>query len=283
MARHVLPNAITVSDIVQSLGKEMPPAYETSQSNIPHHKQQETPPPSQPQKKNLSKRTIAAAIIILLSIPITIYTGTYLFDDRQFYFISMLIMLQTMIPFALVFEGRKPQARELIIIAVLCGIAVAGRVALFMLPQFKPAVAIVIIAGVAFGGEAGFLVGAMTAFVSNMYFGQGPWTPWQMFAMGIIGFLAGVLFRKGILSRKTVPLTLFGGITTFFIFGSIMNLYSLLISQPNPALEMLLLYYLRGIPMDLVHAAATMTFLALTARHILEKLDRVKVKYGIME
>ena len=65
-----------------------------------------------------------------------------------------------------------------------------------MLPQFKPVLALTIIAGVAFGGEVGFLVGAMTMLTSNMIFGQGPWTPWQMFAMGIIGFLAGVLFKK---------------------------------------------------------------------------------------
>ena len=56
-----------------------------------------------------------------------------------------------------------------------------------------------IIAGVAFGGEAGFLVGAIVGLVSNMFLGQGPWTPWQMFSFGIIGFLAGVLFRKGLL------------------------------------------------------------------------------------
>ncbi len=57
-------------------------------------------------------------------------------------------------------------------------------------------------AGVVFGGEAGFLVGAMTMLVSNMLLSQGPWTPWQMFCMGIIGFLAGVLFRKGWLRSR---------------------------------------------------------------------------------
>ena len=101
-----------------------------------------------------------------------------------------------MLPFLLVFEGRRPKARELVTIAVLCAIGIAGRGLFFMLPQFKPVLALTIIAGVAFGGEVGFLVGAMTMLTSNMIFGQGPWTPWQMFAMGIIGFLAGVLFKK---------------------------------------------------------------------------------------
>ena len=162
-----------------------------------------------PDSRKLSKRTIAAAAMILLAIPLTIYVGIYYFGDRKYYFVCLLIILEAMLPFALIFERRKPQARELVIIAVLCAIGVAGRVAFFMLPQFKPVTAIVIISGVAFGGEAGFLVGAVTGFVSNMFFGQGPLTPWQMFAFGIIGFLAGVLFRKGLLLRSKTALCTF--------------------------------------------------------------------------
>ena len=187
-----------------------------------------------------------------------------------------------MLPFALVFEGRKPQARELVVIAVLCAIAVAGRAALFMLPQFKPVVALVIIAGVAFGGEAGFLVGAMTGFVSNFFFGQGPMTPWQMFAFGIIGFLAGILFRKGLLGRGRVPLAVFGAIVTFVIYGGLMNPASVLTFQPNPVRGMFLLAYLQGIPFDLMHAAATATFMLIVSKPMLEKLDRIKVKYGLL-
>ena len=235
------------------------------------------------QKRTLSKRTITAALLILLTIPLTIYLGVYLFNDRRFYFISMLIILQTMLPFMLVFESRKPQPREIIVIAVLCAIAVAGRSAFFMLPQFKPVVAMVIIAGVAFGGEAGFLVGAITGFVSNMFFGQGPWTPWQMFALGIIGFLAGVLFRKGLLGRNTESLAVFGGFATFIIYGGIMNPASVIIWQPNPTLGMFMTAYLQGIPFDLVHALATVTFLIIIAQPMLEKLDRIKVKYGLVE
>lgn len=81
-----------------------------------------------------------------------------------------------------------------------------------MLPQFKPVMALTIVAGVAFGGETGFLVGAMTMLASNVLFGQGPLTPWQMFAMGIIGFLAGLLFRKGLLRRNRGALCVFGAL-----------------------------------------------------------------------
>lgn len=234
-------------------------------------------------KRHLSKRTLAAMLMILVAIPLTIYIGIYYLDDRKYYFISMLIILETMLPFVMIFEGRKPQARELIIIAVLCAIAVAGRAAFFMLPQFKPVVAVVIISGVAFGGETGFLVGAVTGFVSNMFMGQGPWTPWQMFAFGIIGFVTGVLFRKGLLRRNTASLCIFGGLATFFIYGGIMNPATVLMFQENPTAEMFYLTYIQGIPFDLIHAAATVIFLYFTAKPMLEKLDRIKVKYGLIE
>jgi len=234
-------------------------------------------------KERLTKRTIVAAALIFLTIPLTIYMGITFFDDRRFYFIAMAIIFQTMIPFVLVFEGRNPQARELVIIAVLCAIGVAGRAAFFMLPQFKPVIAMVIIAGVAFGGEAGFMVGSMTMFASNMYFSQGPWTPWQMFAAGIIGFLAGVLFRKGLLGRTRASLAIFGGIATFIIYGGIMNPASVFMWQPNPTLPMFLWAYLQGIPFDLVHAIATVFFMIIISKPMLQKLDRIKVKYGLVE
>ena len=239
-------------------------------------------PLSAPQKQGLPKRTILAAAMILLAIPLTIAAGTVFFEGRKYYFISLLIIAETMLPFAFLFERRRPQARELVILAVLSAIAVAGRGAFFMLPQFKPVTALVIIAGIAFGGEAGFFVGAVTGFVSNLFFGQGPWTPWQMFAFGIIGFLAGVLFKKGLLLRAKPALCVFGGLAALIIYGGLLNASALLIYQSSPTLPMYLLYCLQGLPMDLVHALATVVFLAVAARPMLEKLDRIKVKYGLV-
>ena len=161
--------------------------------------------------------------MILLLIPLTLFIGVYCFGGKRYYFISLLILLECMLPFFLIFEGRKPQARELVLIAVLVALNVAGRAAFFMLPEFKPVVAMTILAGVAFGGETGFLVGAMTMLVSNMLFSQGPWTPWQMFAMGSIGWLAGVLYRKGVLRRSKLSLCIFGVIASTVIFGGIME------------------------------------------------------------
>ncbi|WP_205737073.1 ECF transporter S component [Acetobacterium paludosum] len=230
----------------------------------------------------LGKRTWMAIIMIFVMIPLTICFGI-LIGDRKYYFISMAIIVYTMIPFFMVFEGRKPQARELIVIAVLAAIGVAGRAAFFMLPQFKPVVAIVIIAGISFGAESGFFVGAMTGFVSNFFFGQGPWTPWQMFAFGIIGFLAGILYKKGLLKSTKYQLCIYGFLATFFIYGGLLNMASLFMYSSIITWPSVLAIYISGAPFDLIHAVSTVFFLFIASRAMIEKLERIKKKYGLIE
>ena len=236
------------------------------------------------EKRRLSRRTAAAAVSILLLIPVTLFVGVYYLDNRQYGLMSVLVLLECMAPFFLVFEGRRPQARELVVIAVLCAISVAGRAAFFMLPQFKPVMAMTIISGVALGGESGFLVGALSMLVSNMLFSQGVWTPWQMFSMGIIGFFAGVLFRKGLLRRTLGSMCTFGAFCAIVIYGGIMNPASVLMWAGAESLtwKTLLTYYVTGFPVDCVHAAATVFFLWVAAEPMLEKLDRIKEKYGLL-
>ena len=232
----------------------------------------------------LSHRTLMACFMILVVIPLIIYLGITLGHDRKYYIVSLGIIVCTMLPFFMVFEDRKPQARELIIIAVLSAIGVAGRAAFFMLPQFKPVVAIVIISAVCFGAEAGFLVGAMTGFVSNFFFAQGPWTPWQMFSFGIIGFIAGILFKKGKLQKRKISLCIYGGLSTFFIYGFLLDTATWLIfPYSNMTLEGIIPIYLSGIPFNIVHAIATVFFLAVISKPMIEKLDRIKEKYGLIE
>ena len=236
------------------------------------------------EKRNLGKRTIVASVAILLFIPLTIFAGIFYLEDRHYNLVAVLVLLECMLPFLLVFEGRKPKARELVTIAVLCAIGIEGRGLFFMLPQFKPVLALTIIAGVAFGGEVGFLVGAMTMLTSNMIFGQGPWTPWQMFAMGIIGFLAGVLFKKGWLRRTRASLAMFGAFTAVVIYGGIMNpAAAMMMSSETLKWETILACYVTGLPMDLIHGFGTVIFLMIAAEPMLEKMDRIKVKYGIAD
>ena len=234
-------------------------------------------------KGKLSKRTIASMFLILILIPVTIWIGITLFDDRKYFVISLAIAVYCMLPFFLIFEGRKPQARELLTIAVLVAIAVAGRAAFFMVPSFKPVVAVTIISAVCFGAESGFLVGALSMLSSNMLFGQGPWTPWQMFAAGIIGFLAGILFQKGWLKARKISLCIYGFLATVFIYGGIMNPASLVMTSYAITKRNLLAIYMSGLPVDLVHASATVIFLWVASKPMIEKLERIKVKYGMIE
>lgn len=236
------------------------------------------------EKRRLSKRTIFATVLILVCIPITLYLGLKYLGKDKYYFISFCVLIECMLPFFLIFEGRKPQAREFVIVAVLCAIGIAGRAAFFMLPQFKPVAALTIIAGIAFGGETGFLVGAMTMLASNVMFSQGPWTPWQMFAMGIIGFVAGIVFKKGFIGRNRLSICIFGAIAVIVFYGGITNFSSALLgSRVILNFKILLTYYLTGFPMDLIHGAATFIFLWFGAEPMIEKLDRIKVKYGLIE
>lgn len=146
--------------------------------------------------KARKKRTILSALIIFLLIPFTVFVGIRFFDDQKYLIVSLFIVLYTMLPFFLVFEKRRPRAREIVVIAVMAALTICGNLLTYLFIPFQAGTALVIVAGVSFGPEAGFLVGALARFVCNFFQGQGPWTPWQMFCWGLLGFLAGLVFNK---------------------------------------------------------------------------------------
>jgi len=289
MARAWLPCAITAEDIILACGGDAgtpllspeiygPPAQG---SHAPAPDKVQKPPDPGPQPLKLSKQTKAALVMILLAIPLTILSGVALLEGRGYYFVSLLVLLETMLPFLLLFEQRRVQARELVVLAVLCALAVGGRAAFFMLPQCKPMTALVILAGASLGAEAGFLTGAVAAFASNLFFGQGPWTPWQMFALGLIGFLAGILFCRGLLRPGKRSLCLFGFASALVVYGGIMNPAAVFLTQAAPSASLFFTAYAMGFPFDVIHAGSTALFLWLIAGPMMEKLERIKVKYGI--
>ena len=235
------------------------------------------------QKKKPRKKTVIITAASLLMIFATIFAGFYFLKDRKYYFISLLVILEAIIPFMINFESKKPGARELVLMSVICALGVAGRAAFFMIPQFKPVLAIIILTGVVFGGETGFLVGALTGFVSNFFFGQGPWTPWQMMAFGMSGFLAGVLFKGGLLPQKKFLLCAFGALATILIYGVTVNLSMVLITYGELTFELIVSTILLGLPFDVLHAASTVFFLWFLAEPMTEKLERIKIKYGVMQ
>ncbi len=235
--------------------------------------------------RGIGKRTILAFVLILTAIPAVILFGIFFLNDRSDYFISLCIIILSMLPFFLVFENRRPQAREVVVIAVMAALAVAGRAAFFMLPQFKPVAAIVIIAGVGLGAEAGFLTGALAGFVSNFFFGQGPWTPWQMFAFGIVGFLGGLIFRKkrGKWKHFRLWLCIYGGLAVLVIYGFLLDTASVFMGMGEINQAAFLAMYASGFPMNVIHGGATVFFLAMLGEAMLAKLKRIRKKYGILE
>lgn len=287
IARAFLPQAVVAEDVILAFGGEAEKPDKKTEERLDTKEEKtitehtvcgQEKQNRKSQKPKLPMRTCVATVMILLLIPITLYFGV---RTGRYNVSSMLVLLECMLPFFLVYEGKKPKPRELVVIAVLCAIGVAGRAAFFMLPQFKPVMALTIIAGVAMGAETGFLVGAMTMLVSNILFSQGPWTPWQMFAMGIVGFLAGLLFRKGRLPANRLTLCIFGGLAALVIYGGIMNPAAALV-WGNQSLNrnILIAYYISGFPMDCIHGFATIVFLLLAAKPMIEKLERIEKKYG---
>ena len=223
-----------------------------------------------------------ALVIFMLVMPATIYVGETFLHQRKYYFISMLLVLEAIASFFLRFEYRKPKVREIMVVAVLCAITAAARMAFYMVPGVKPMAALVILSGVSLGGEIGFLVGAFSMLISNIFYTQGPWTPWQMFAMGILGFAAGILFRQDSLltKGKRIGICMFGFFAVVILYGGVMNPASVIVYQDNITVEMLIAACAAGLPFDVLHGAATSVFLALGAGPVLEKLSRVKKKYG---
>ena len=169
----------------------------------------------------MKKSKLISLLIFLIVVPATLILGSRM-DGRWYYLTGTLMIAELLIPFFLAFEGRKPQARELVVIAVMCALAVVARVAI-PIPSFKAIFAIIMIAGIAFGPESGFLVGAVSALASNFFYTQGPYTPWQMMAYGVGGMLAGYLFFKGHLKKKPLVMGIFGFLCVVLVVGPLLD------------------------------------------------------------
>lgn len=229
----------------------------------------------------MKKSNIVTLILFFLLIPATLFLGTKI-PGRSYYITSTLMILELMVPFFMAFEGRKPQARELVVIAVMCAIAIVARTAI-PIPHFKAIFAVIMLSGIAFGPEAGFMVGAISAFASNFFYGQGAYTPWQMMAYGAGGMLAGFLFAKGRLPQKPWIMALFGFFATILWVGPLLDCSHIFLMLSVINRDSVLAALLSGFPVNLSQAICTVLIMLLFGRPLLDKLDRVKTKYGMME
>ena len=233
------------------------------------------------------ERAIRNRLLILISIlgcAATLAWAVLSGIDRAYLYASLIILALILIPFYISFEKDRPYARQIVLVSVMTALAVASRAAFFWVPQFKPIIAVIIISGAGLGAQSGFVVGSMSAFVSNFLFGQGPWTPFQMTAWGLIGMLAGLLFCRGYSSSdsfKVAPMMIYGAVSCFLLHGAITDIWTVLSVSDRPTVGQFLTVYSAGLIPDLVLAAATVLFLGAAARPMLKKLRRMNVKYGI--
>ena len=194
--------------------------------------------------------------------------------------LSFATVLAALIPFFLRFERQRPRPRDLMPIVVLSAIAAVGRILFAALPNFKPVSAIVIVSAVCFGRQSGFLTGALAALSSNMFFGQGAWTPWQMYAWGLIGYLAGALNEHGCFRRRIVVYVF--GFLSALIYGLVMDSWHIVGFIRPLSWQTALVAYGTGFPFNLSHGVATVVFLLLTLSPWCRILQRIKTKYGVL-
>ena len=235
------------------------------------------------EKKKLGRGFWVTLLVIIVLIPLTVGISWYM-GDRKYYIASVLIMIYSIIPFFAGFESRKPQARELVTLAVMCAIAVASRAAFIWAPNFKPIGGITMITAMAFGPQAGFMTGSLSLIVSDMIFGQGPWTPWQMFSFGLLGFISGLLARKGILTEKK-PLidAVIGFLLMVLVVGPILDTCAIFTMAQMINSESGLAVYLAGLPVNISQGTAVFLCVLLLTRPMMNKLERIKIKYGMIE
>lgn len=230
----------------------------------------------------MKKSGILSVLVIFLLIPLTLLLGTKL-KGRAYYLISTLVVMEIMLPFFFRFESRRPQARELVILAVMAALAAVSRVVFAFSPYLKTITGIIMITGIAFGAEAGFLTGAVAAFASNFFFGQGPWTPWQMFAYGFGGFFAGLIFHKHKSWRKPWILAPFGFLTILLLVGPMLDSCTVFTVLTKFTKKNILIIYGQGVPVNITHGIGAALTLFFVSRPLLAKLERLQTKYGMLE
>lgn len=213
--------------------------------------------------------------------PIVVLTGIHILHVKRYGMISIIAAIIAILPFIMKYERRKPPAREVLFVAIMCALAISSRMLFAFVPAFKPITAIVIITGMMFGKEAGFLTGAMSAFISNIFFGQGPWTPFQMLSWGLIGYFAGV-FNQHKQLEKAVPLYIYGALAGI-VYSMIMDIWSVISIDGYFHIERYLLLLLSSLPFMLMYIVSNIIFLALLWKVMVRKLKRIKLKYGLLE
>ncbi|HRR77291.1 MAG TPA: ECF transporter S component [Ruminococcus sp.] len=224
--------------------------------------------------RNKTLRNTVRVAVPFIIVPMLAIGGSLAFDRKRHIIISLAIAIFALLLFAAGFEKRNTGTRRMVIAAVMIALCFAGR----FIPFLKPISALTIIAGIYLGGETGFLVGAMTAVLSNFYFGQGPWTAFQMLAWGLIGLIAGLLSEP--LRRSRIFLLIYGAVAGM-MYSFIMDIWTVLWYAEGFEVKLYLAALGTAIPYTASYVVSNVLFLSLLAKPFGEKLQRIKKKYGV--
>lgn len=229
-------------------------------------------------------RINAAAIIsgaVFAALAALTVLGHFFLDGKQYYLTAVLIIAAVCVPFFVSFETKKPSARELVMLACLTAIAVASRAAFYSVPSVKPLCAMVIITAVCLGPHTGFVCGVLSMFASNFIFGQGTWTPFQMLGMGAVGLLAGAIFYNRKIRKNKIVLAATGAVLCTVVYGLIVDLSSVLMMTTEFSIRQIAAVYASGVPFNLSHGATTGIVLLFLGKPMMDKIERIKIKYGL--
>lgn len=224
--------------------------------------------------ENRILRNVVKIFVHFVLIPALVILGAVVFSERRYLIVSTGIAFLALILFAAGYEKKPTGSRRMIIAAVMTALCIVGR----FIPLFKPITALTVITAVYLGGETGFLVGAMSALLSNIYFGQGPWTPFQMLAWGMIGLIAG--FAANPLKRHKWLLLAYGVLSGIF-YSAVMDVWTVIWYDGSFRTELYLTALATAIPHTVMYSVSNFIFLWFAAKPFGEKLERVKIKYDI--
>ncbi len=223
------------------------------------------------------KRKISL-VILCFAVPAVVVGGALIFKGKHYAWISLVVALLSCVPFFIGFERREADTKKAVLIAVSTAVSVVGRIIFAPLPGFKPVTAVVVTVAMYFGKEAGFITGAMSAVISNFYFGQGPWTPFQMFGWGFVGLLAGLLAEP--LKKSRLCLAVYG-VFSGVLYSCLMDVWTVLWTDGYFNISRYLAAIVSAAYFTAVYAVSNVVFLMLLAKPIGKIFGRIKRKYGI--
>lgn len=219
-------------------------------------------------------RSALKILIPFVIIPALVAVSAAVFSGQRYLIISLGIAVLALLLFMAGVERRNIGSRRMVITAIMIALAVFGR----FIPIFKPMTAIVVLAAIYLGAQAGFLTGAMSVLLSNIYFGQGPWTPFQMLGFGLIGLFAGYLSRW--LMQHKALLVMYGVISGI-AYSFIMDIWTVLWYSGGFELGLYGAALVSALPFTALYAVSNAVFLLLLSKPIGNKLGRIKIKYGV--